>query len=51
MRRTDVNQPNGALLAPPMSRLPFRGLRGPIATYSAAHGVSRSTAWRRLKAS
>jgi hypothetical protein len=30
---------------------PGRGHRGPIATYAAAHGCSRDTAWRRLRAS
>jgi hypothetical protein len=30
---------------------PGRGHLGPIAIYAAAHGVSRSTAWRRLKVS
>ena len=28
---------------------PGRRHRGPIAIYAATHGVSRSTAWRRLK--
>jgi len=30
---------------------PGRGHVGPIGRYAAAHGVSRSTAWRRLRAS